>query len=661
MSLLAEKNQEVVFEDDLPVIVIGSGPVGIEFVKTAIEIMPSTRFMIFGNEPWEPYNRVKLSSFFAGQLPWDEMLASQRLPASKQIEVVHNCAITEIDRANKTVKDELGNIYAFSRLVLATGSRPFIPTIPGIDLENVFTFRDMSDVEKLAARRARSRKTIVIGGGVLGIEAAHAMGRENTEVGIVDHLPTLMSNQLDQNGSEVLQRYILSLGIELYLGNGVREFVGEDKIKSIVLKDGTEIECDTIILATGIQPNFDLAFHAKLSVNRGVRVNDAMQTSDKNILAIGECAEHRGQVYGVVKPGYEQAKVAAYNLSGKTSNYTGSLTATQLKVVGIPAFSMGQIDSVSIKGLEKEIIYKDQSHHVYRRLVIKNRRIVGAISVGKWDEQNRVQEAIHNRRLIWFWNTRRFLKTGRLWPEENSADVNQWPATAVVCNCNGITRGQITTAINSGLTTIEKIATCTGASTVCGSCKPLVSQMLMSDAVVEPVKWSRSLLSLGMASAVIMMLVMLLPSVSYTNTVETFWQWDVLWRENLYKQISGFSILGLSVVVLLMSVRKRVKKFPFLSFPAWRLIHVVVGFVIIIGLGVHSGYSLGSGLNYFLALCFISLMVAGGLSSVVVSVEHKLDAVLARKIKNKIVWLHIIAFWPLPALLAVHVFKSYYF
>lgn len=661
MSLLAEKNQEVFTGGELPIVVIGNGPVGIQFVKTAMECMPTTRFVIFGNEPWEPYNRVKLSSFFAGQLHWDEMLSSQKLPKSDLLEMVHNCAIVDVDKVNKTVIDELGNVHAYRSLVLATGSRPYIPKIPGIAAENVFTFRDMSDVERLAARRTRSRKTIVVGGGVLGIEAARAMSRENTDVCVIDHLPILMSNQLDDDAAELLHEHIKSLGISLRLGSGIREFVGNEKVEKVILKNGDEIDCDTVILTTGIRPNIDLAVHAHLSINKGVRVNDAMQTSDENIFAIGECAEHRGQTYGIVKPGYEQAKVAAYHLSGQQVNYTGSLTATQLKVVGLPAFSMGYIDEVSIKGREREFVYRNESENVYRRLVIKNRCIIGAISIGKWSEQGRVQEAIINKRKVWLWNKKRFLKTGRLWPEENSDDVNQWPSSAVVCHCNGVTRGQISSVINTGLTTISEISNCTGASTVCGSCKPLVSQMLMSDEKPEAAKGASSLLSLGVLSAIIMLLVMLLPSIAYTDSVQVLWQWDELWRDNLYKQISGFTLLGLSALVLLMSLRKRIKKFSFLSFPVWRLIHVAVGFLTVLGLAVHSGYSLGSGVNYFLALCFISLIAAGGLSSAMVAVEHKLDAVLSRKIKNKLIWLHIITFWPLPALLAVHIFKSYYF
>lgn len=661
MNLLAKNQENEIGSHELPVIIIGTGPVGIQFIKTALERMPSSRFMVFGNEPWEPYNRVKLSSFFAGLMQWDDLLASQKLPETEKITAFYNCAVISIDKQAKTVTDELGRVHGYKKLVIATGSRPFVPNIEGIHLKNIFTFRDLTDIEQLSARRVRSRKTIVVGGGVLGIEAARAMSRENTEVSIIDHLPTVMSNQLDEAAAEILQRHLLALNLKLYLGQAIHSFIGDDEVESVVLKDGTEIECDTVILTTGIQPNIDLALKAKLSIGQGIRVNDAMQTSDEHIYAIGECAQHREKTYGVVKPGYEQARVAAFILSGKKSNYVGSLTATQLKVIDVPAFSMGDNDEVSVVNNKKEWLYKNKEKNIYRRLVIKNRHVVGAVSIGEWDEQSRVQETILNKRFVWIWNKKRFEETGLLWVEKNSADVTKWPASTVVCNCTGVTRGQLTGVIGSGVNTLADISHCTGASSVCGSCKPLVAQMLSADTKVEAPKWHRNLLIFGVLSTLAITVAMFLPSIPYAESVQVIWQWDELWRSNLYKQVSGFALLGMSVIVVMMSLNKRIKKFSFLTFPFWRLVHVIVGFLTVLGLGVHSGYSIGSGVNSFLALCFVSLIVAGGLSSAMVAIEHKLDAVTSKKIKNRLVWLHILSFWPVPALLSVHVLKSYYF
>ena len=660
MNILRKEKNLPELHTDEPVIVIGTGPIGIQFINSVLENDTVPALKIFGDEPWEPYNRVKLSSFFAGHVNLDELAIGRKLQNDKLI-FHNNCAIAEIDPVYKTVTDELGIKHPYSKLILATGSRPHIPKIPGVELANIFTFRNMTDIENLLARRNRSRKTVVIGGGVLGIEAAKAMSRQNTEVTIIDHSLMLMSNQLDEYSSDMLRDYVLSLGIKVYLGQVIKEFKGDGKVESIRLLDGREIEFDTVILTTGITPNVDLARSARLNVGRGIRVNDAMQTSDPNIYAIGECAEHRGKVYGIVKPGYEQAKVAAYSLYGKKKNYTGSLSATQIKVIDINVFSMGDVDEVSGIGLKKEYIYNDASNGIYRKIVVKNHAIIGAIAVGSWSEQGRVQEAIVNKRFIAPWDLIKFKHAGYLWPKENSDDINQWPASTIVCNCTGVTRGQLSAEIAGGINTITELSSKTGASTVCGGCKPLVTQLLTGTRKAEAVKGYVTLFAIGLLTTLLALLGLALPEIPYAQTAEQSWSWDVLWRENLYKQISGFTLLGLSVIALLMSLRKRVKKFTLSNFQVWRIIHVILGFLTVIGLVAHSGTSLGQGINYYLALSFIGILIAGGASSLLVAYEHKLDVTLSRKIKSKLVWLHILAFWPFPALIAAHIFTSYYF
>lgn len=642
------------------IIVIGTGPVGIQFVKSLLSNKQLPLITMFGDEPWEPYNRVKLSSFFAGQIELSDLALYKKLENDNLI-INKNCKIVKIDRIAKTVIDELGNSHSYSKLVIATGSRSHIPKIKNVDLNNIFTFRDMSDIEKLLARRVRSRKTAVIGGGVLGIEAAKAMSMQNTEVTIIDHSISLMSNQLDDNASELLREHILSLGIKVYLGQGIKEFQGQDKVEKILLADGRAVEFDTVILTTGIKPNIKLAREARLSVGRGIRVNDFMQTSDPSIYAVGECAEHRGKVYGVVKPGYEQAKVAAYSLYGKKANYTGSLSATQIKVIDIQVFSMGDVYEVSSIGLRKEHVYEDKLKGIYRKIIIKKHGIVGAISVGEWNDLARIQEAITKKRFISPWSLIKFKKTGSFWPEDDSNNINEWPASTIVCNCTGTTRGQLSTEINNGANTLSEIHEKTAASTVCGGCKPLILQLLTGTSRQEPVQGSKSIVAFGGLTALITLLAVLLPSIPFASTFEGVWQWDVLWRENIYKQISGYSLLILSAVALILSLRKRVTKFTLSSFPVWRIIHVVLGFIAVVGLAVHSGYRMGSGINYFLALSFIAIVFAGAVSSIVIALEHKMDVSLSRKLKKQFVWLHILAFWPFPMLLAAHIFKSYYF
>lgn len=641
------------------IVVIGTGPVGIKFIDL-LSSKQKYNLTVFGGEPWNPYNRVKLSSFFAGQINISDLSIGNNIN-SENISFHNNCSIVSIDPLSRYVADEFGNKYPYSKLILATGSRPHIPNIKGICLDNVFTFRSMSDIENLLARRARSRKTVIIGGGVLGIEVAKAMTKLNTEVTIIDSSLRLMSNHLDNRASELLREHVLSLGIQVLLNKGIMEFQGDKKIERVQLSGGRSLEFDTVILTTGISPNVDLARNAGLHVVKGVHVNDQMQTSDKDIYAIGECTEHRGKVYGVVKPGYEQAKVAAHSLTGKNSHYTGSLSATQIKVIDINVFSMGDVSEVSSIGIKKEYIYEDSSKGIYRKIIVKTHRIIGAIAVGEWDELGRIQEAIINTRMTPPWTLIKFNNKGNLWPETESNDVSQWPAATVVCNCTGVTRGELSSEIKIGVANLEQLCTNTGASTVCGSCKPQVNKLFTGTGTVSAAIGAKNLLFFGFFTTLIMILALILPKIPYASSVQVTWQWDMLWRENLYKQISGYSLLALSVIALILSINKRLKSFTYLSFPVWRIIHVVLGFIAVVGFAVHSGYRLGTGVNYYLAISFATILLAGGASSLLVSIEHKIDFSLARKLKQKFVWIHILAFWPLPALLAAHIFKSYYF
>lgn len=644
-----------------PIIVIGAGPVGMHFIFSLLNKIPDSTITIFGGEPWQPYNRVKLSSFFAGQVDIDDLYIEKNIENENLI-IHNNCSIKKIDSVTNTVTDEFGVTYSYSKLIIATGSTPHIPQVDGIDLDNIFTFRNMSDIEKLLARRTRSRKTAVIGGGVLGIEAAKAMSRQNTEVSIIDHSLFLMSNQLDEKASEILREHILSLGIKVYLSQTVKRFVGEDKVEKILLADGRELEFDTVILATGVKPNIKLAREAHLNIGRGVRVNDVMQTSVNNIYAIGECAEHRGKTYGVVKPGYEQAKVAVNSLQGKKANYKGSMAATQIKVIDIPVFSMGDVDEISPLGLKKEYVYQDKSKGIYRKIIVKTHRIIGAIAVGEWSELGRIQEAIANKRIVAPWVVIKFLKIGNIWPADNSTNINEWPASTVVCNCTGVTRGQLTTEINANeKLTVEQLCSNTGASTVCGGCKPLVAKLLTGTAKTEPAKGAKSIFVLGFLTVLILFLATLLPVIPFSESAKVLWQWDMLWRDNFYKQVSGYSLLAISSVALILSLKKRIKTFKYFTFPSLRVLHIILGFITVVGFAVHSGYRMGSGINYYLALSFITILLVGGMSSLIIAVEHKLDTALAQKIKRNLIWVHILAFWPLPALLAAHIFKSYYF
>ncbi len=664
MSLALSDTDEInrnTHDDTSPTVIVGSGPVGIHALRTLLLHRPHTPIVIYGNEPWLPYNRVQLSSFIAGDIGWSALVENQVLPYASNITTRFNTEICEIDPVNKLVIDQSGNQQHYSKLILATGSRPHIPGIPGIELKNVFTFRDLSDAEQLVARRVRSRRTVVIGGGLLGLEAARAMTRYHTEVFIIDHANRLMSQQLDEAASELLREHIMSLGIRVHLSSPVKQLCGETDVSGVLLRNGTLIHCDTVIIATGIKPNMELALAAGISVGRGIKVNDAMQTSGPDIYAIGECAEHKGKIYGLVAPGYEQAQVAAYNLFGNHSCYNGSIAATQLKVVGQPVFSMGELDNETPDYNLKSLVYDKTHAQRYRKLVLRRHRLVGVIAIGEWPSLNRVRETVLRQRMLWPWEIKRFIRTGEIWSDNKSSTVKQWPASTLICHCRQVTRGKCTEAIAAGCYTVTEISQHTGAATVCGSCKSLLQQMLSSSVNIEPIRQWKATLTVASLSLLAVIAFLLLPPVPYLKSAQINLHWDMLWRNGTLKQVTGYVTIGLAALGLLMSLRKRIIRFKLFDFSTWRSLHLITGLLLLLSMAAHTGLRLGHNLDQQLTVMFIALIGLGVVAAILLGLQHKLDTVRAKRLKEKLTWLHILLFWPVPALLSWHIFKIYYF
>lgn len=643
-----------------PTVIVGTGPVGIRAAQELLRHNPRQSIVLYGGEPWEPYNRVRLSSVLTGEARLEGIANPLRLAASARVVQHHNQPVVRIDRERQRVVDALGYEQSYSTLILATGSSPHIPALPGLCRKGVFTFRDLSDAQRLLARRSRSRRTIVLGGGLLGLEAARGLQLAHTEVTVVDHASHLMPRQLDAVAAEFLRERIMALGIRVLLQDGVGEVLGGEQVEGIRLRSGRTLYCDTLVIATGVVPNIQLALEAGIAVGRGIRVDDTLRTSDPRVYAVGECAEHRGQVYGLVAPGLEQAAVAAYHLLGGNSRYQGSLAATRLKIAGIPVFSMGRTGLDEPPGQLRMEVHEDLSGAHYRKLILDRGRLVGAMAIGDWPELGRLQELIGRGGRLWPWQRVCFRRAGRLWPEEQAEQVGQWSATATVCNCTGVTRGRLSQALAEGCDSLEGLAQCTGASTVCGSCKPLLLDLLGSGER-PPVTGSRALVwaaSLGLLAALAFLL---LPAIPYPDSVQAAPRWDLLWREGLYKQVSGFTLLGLGLLISLISLRKRISAFTLGGYDGWRILHMALGVLVAAVLVAHTGLRLGFNLNLLLMLCFVTLLLAGSVAGGVTGLEHALPRRLARRTHALSLWMHILLLWPLPALLGFHVLKTYWF
>lgn len=648
--------------DEAAIVIVGAGPVGMRFVEELASRKPGCAIVVYGGEPWEPYDRVRLSSYLAGDVVRDELLIETGHAETARIEFRYNCEVNRIDRHEKIIVDADGAAQKYSKLVLAVGSTPFVPRIGNSHYEGIYTFRTLAEADALHARKTRTSHTVILGGGLLGLETARAMQQYNTKITIVEHSKWLMYQQLDEQGAQCLQESVEAMGINVVPDDGVVSVVGNGRIEAVCLKSGKEILCDTLVIAAGIRPNLQLAKGAGLLCGKGIRVNDYLETNDENIYAIGECAEHDNAVYGLVKPGLEQAAVLADRITGGKARYLGSLGSARLKVINQSVFSSGRTGIYEESGVTvNEIVYSSKDEDVYRKIRIFGNRIIGVISVGEWHESALVQEAIQEKRKIWFWQIVRFRAHGNIWGDAEDMDITTWPASAVVCSCTGVTQGRLSSAIDSGCETVACLKNRTGASSVCGSCQPLLAGMLGNESRVEAVRSWRSLLAMSALTLCLVVLFIFIWRVPYADTVQHEVQWDLLWRDSLYKQISGFTILGLFGIGLAISMRKRVAKINVGDYSIWRMAHVALGIGALVALVIHTGFRLGDEINFILMLNFLLLAVAGANASTVVATEHRMIPAMAKKQRKSWTWLHLLLFWPLPVLLGFHIAKTYYF
>ncbi|WGJ15869.1 FAD-dependent oxidoreductase [Methylocapsa sp. D3K7] len=365
-----------------PLVVIGNGMAATRFVDELMQnALGRYSVIVVGAEPRLSYNRVLLSSLLAGEI--DEAaieLKPREWWSGRGVTTLDGQAVVSIERASQTVTLANGLSFPYSKLVLATGSQPIMLAKPGMDLQNVLSFRDLADVAAMRGLMRKGARAVVIGGGLLGLEAAYGLAKAGVKVTLVHLMDRLMERQLDQRAAALLTHAIAAKGVEVLLGADTKQVLGEDRVTGLELNCGRIVQSDFVVCAVGIRPRAQLARDAGLTVNRGIIVDDGLATSDPNVFAIGECAEHRGVVYGLVEPAYEQAKVLARKLSGDSSaSYAGSILATNLKVSGVSLFSAGEFMESSSNDV---LLFEDHGTGVYKKLVIENDRLKGAVLFG---------------------------------------------------------------------------------------------------------------------------------------------------------------------------------------------------------------------------------------------------------------------------------------
>ncbi len=471
--------------DKQKLVVIGNGMAGARTVEEILARGGGEQFDItmFGDEPYGNYNRILLSNVLNGtQDPADIFLNPLEWYTENDVTLHAPARVTQIDRARKEVRSNDGQVTPYDKLLIATGSRPFVPPMEGLqgpegeDKHGVFVFRTIDDCHKIAGYANKCRKAAVIGGGLLGLEAARGLLNYGVEVHVIHLAPWLMNNQLDAQGGKILTSIMQKMGVHVHLEKATAAVLGDDSVTGLQFKDGATLDCDMVIISTGITPNNELARDCGLTVERAIVTDNQMRSvDDPNIYVVGECAQHRGRVYGLVAPLWEQGQALADHITGRNENaaYHGSKIATKLKVMGVELASMGVTEASDER--DEVVIFSEPKRGTYKKLIIRDGILIGAMMLGDLNKVAYLMQAFDR---------------GTPLPEERlsllfdigapsvEATMLEMPDTAQICNCNGVSKGQIRKCVEGGKRSLKMVMEATRAGMGCGSCKKLVSEVV---------------------------------------------------------------------------------------------------------------------------------------------------------------------------------------
>ncbi|ULT57008.1 nitrite reductase large subunit NirB [Neobacillus drentensis] len=466
-------------------VLIGNGMAGVRCMEEILTICPDGFDMtIFGSEPHVNYNRILLSTVLQGGTTLEEITLNDRNWYERhQIKLFTGETVVKIDTVKQVVITDKSQEISYDRLIIATGSIPFLPSIPGADKKGVTAFRTIEDCQTIMTTAKHFKKAAVIGGGLLGLEAAIGLLNLGMDVSVVHIGSYLLERQLDHTAARMLQVDLENQGMKFLFEKHTQEIIGDNRAEGLVFKDGTMIDTDLVVMAAGVRPNVQLARESGIETNRAILVNDFLQTSAENVYAVGECVEHRGRVYGLVKPLYEQGKIAAKHICGvDNQGYTGSVLSTQLKISGIEVFSAGKFHEDT---LSKSIKLYDEVNRIYKKLVFQDHKLIGAVLFGDTRERPKLLDMIVSQQEVSDLEKTALLQSA----SETGYSVADMPFSELVCNCNGVTKGAIVEAVQQkGLTTVDQVKKCTKASGSCGGCKSVVTELvayLKSDECTE--------------------------------------------------------------------------------------------------------------------------------------------------------------------------------
>lgn len=464
-------------------VVIGNGMSGLRTIEDLLEINKDKyEIIIYGEEPHVNYNRIMLSYILSQEKTFEDTIINHQSWYEQNSITLHKGdKVISIDKHNKTIKSESGKIESYDKLLIATGSTAFVPKTTGSELENVIAFRTKADVDAIISTIRKDKTAVVVGGGLLGLEAAYGIAMHGIKTILVHRSGSILSQQLDSTGGKLLRKNLEKYGIEFKLNTTIKEILGDGIVEKVVFTDGVSVESNLVVFATGIIPNTALAIDAQLDTKKGIIVDDFLKTSDDSIFAIGECVEHNGNTYGLVAPLYEQAKVLAKKLANVTTpGYEGSTLSTRLKISGVDLFSAG--DYLGDETTEN-LILLDEKVGIYKKLVIYDNKIIGMVLYGDTADASWYLKLLKEHTDISDLRTKILFGKSALSGDSGHGgnDINSMSDDEEVCGCNGVCKGDIVSAIKEkDLKSLSDVKSCTKAGASCGSCLGLVEQILVN-------------------------------------------------------------------------------------------------------------------------------------------------------------------------------------
>lgn len=645
-------------------VVVGNGMVGQRFCETLTKLGGPKHFQVtvLGEERTPAYDRVHLTDIWKGRDPKELVLRDQDWYSAHDVELRLGERVREVDTEARVISTETGEALAYDRLVFATGSH--VPELrvelePGVEL---LSYRTIEDAQRILAtiEAAGSRRVVVVGGGLLGLEAARALQRLACEVTVLEVSSQVLPRQLDAVAAEVLEKTLRDAGLDIRTRCRMTG-IGKAASGYAVRLDGApDIVADVVVAAVGARATDAVARQAGLTceVSGGIRVDDRLRTSKLGVYAIGECAHHRHVPHGLVAPGYAMADVLAHMLMGQRERLSAQHAVTRLKL---------DLTEVTVLGnplapdAGRDLTWRDGRS--YRRLVVNANRIVAAVCIGAWADLTTLQRLVTTRQRVPKKTLKRFAECGALGLDDSLASVRTFPDAAIVCNCANVSCGTLRQAVLAGNTDVKALGRATSAGTLCGSCQPQLGELCGGPAapVADTRGLARALVVVSAVALIAATLTALVPRLPVATSVELEGI-DVLWVDSLYKQISGFVLVGVVALALLLSLRKRVKRFHWGSFPGWRVLHASFGLGALAVAFAHTGFRLGYNLNLALMLAFLSSAATGAVSgaflSKLTSPEASPTSVRAVRVMRT---LHDWVFWPFLVLVSFHVLKVYYF